>query len=245
MIHGYAVEIHQDSYAGNPWKEWDTEPPIMVFNLDRHHGRIETYGTELSLLEILNFRRDKISADTAEKLRLALNAEDDEWREALDYCGGDYYSALRDFIPDSPSYYSEAKTYFSTCGDICRILNIPYHSTSSNGYCQGDSALLFFAASPEWLELTGVKPENAESALEGSGELWGQWAWGDVYGIASITRLDGTEMDDGSVWGYYGGDHKKSGLIESATLFIQHDMREQEREAVERERCACADILTV
>jgi len=61
--------------------------------------------------------------------------------------------------------------------------------------------------------------------LGDTADLYGHWAWGECYGYV-IDRIevdeDGDEIDAhecetlGSCWGYYGSDHDKSGLLESA-----------------------------
>lgn len=137
----------------------------------------------------------------------------DEWREEI-----------RDVRPSKPESWGAAEEYFTACGGLCKLGDIPYLDAQSNGYCQGDSAQVFLAATPEWLDKTGVSPENAEAALKGTLAEYSAWAWGDVYGVASICRPDGEEIDGGSCWGFYGSDHKESGLLDFAESCVTADI---------------------
>lgn len=92
---------------------------------------------------------------------------------------------------------------------------MPCHQTQSNGYSQGDSVLLLAVATPEWRKKAGA-PDDCADQCKAACELYAAWAWGDVYGIMEITDPDGDELEHGSVWGFYGSDHKKSGLLDSA-----------------------------
>lgn len=66
-----------------------------------------------------------------------------------------------------------------------------------------------------------------EQLMESQADLYAAWAFGDCYGyiVEKAVRLpdadpddepEWDEIEDGSCWGYYGTDHDKSGLEESA-----------------------------
>jgi hypothetical protein len=62
-----------------------------------------------------------------------------------------------------------------------------------------------------------------EKDFESTVALYGDWAWGNVYGYTIHAPVfddegeieDWTELDD-SCWGFYGDDHHDSGLEEQA-----------------------------
>lgn len=80
------------------------------------------------------------------------------------------------------------------------------------------------------LECFGVKristaiKKKAEQLLEGEVVTYDQYLRGDVYGYR-VKDSEGEEID--SCWGYYGYDHDKSGLLESAFASIEHDLKKE------------------
>jgi hypothetical protein len=73
--------------------------------------------------------------------------------------------------------------------------------------------------------------------MQGQANLYGYWAWGDVYGYVIEKRCvcagdpdddvedDWEEIEDGSCWGYFGSDHSESGLEDSALSCLPVDAR--------------------
>jgi hypothetical protein len=143
-----------------------------------------------------------------------------------------------------PSDWREWVDYFDTMQAVAAVAGIPYHLTRSNGYSQGDSALVFVAALPAWVEKVGAPADTLAEQCKDAADLWSAWAWGDVYGVADILRPDGTEALEGACWGFYGTDHKQSGLLDHCREAVKHDMAAQEREAARAHDAACRDIVT-
>lgn len=250
---GYTATIATDTDAENPWTSWDCEPPIMVFSPDRFHGRLEDYKTGLSLKTVFDLLPLELFGDHGKILSALdltvsdvadVNSWDDEYKPDDDDAKT-WREAIRDCLPASPEYWGEAVEYFDAAESLCKMAGIACENTQSNGYSQGDSALVFSAALPEWTEKVGCGPDHVSAAVKGAAELWGAWAWGDVYGIMSIARPDGEEANDGSCWGFYGSDHKKSGLLEAAENFVSADIEYIAREEAESFRAACGDVATV
>lgn len=136
---------------------------------------------------------------------------------------------------------------------LYKLLGIRCYQTTSRGHCQGDWAEVLVVATPEAQTEFGRTEDNVreqaitelcqcevrtdatedvvtkqidtiwEKDLEGTADLWGDWAWGNVYGYtlwAPEFDEDGEVEDwvqlDDSCWGFYGDDHDKSGLEEQA-----------------------------
>lgn len=243
LSNGYTAKIETDEGAESPWSAWDTEPPAWVHS-DRN---FTAYGDAPTLSEL--FGRLPVELFGPDKLADTLKALDMDPTDIFDPSYNEesaegWQDAARDALPEKPCRFS-AYDYFTPLAGVCELLGIPWLNAKSRGYSQGDCADCFFMATPEWLEITGVTKENAPAQLEAAHKLWSAWAWGDVYGVAEIIRPDGTECDDGSCWGFYGSDHKESGLLEHAESSVQYDIKARAKEAEESFRAACADIVTV
>jgi hypothetical protein len=261
LPHGYTATIAIDEDPINPFSKdhGDCEPPIAVLNLEGR-GAIDNYdGEELNLKTLL----DLIPADkwtSREGKREILKALPfatvemfpghhasgiDTLRDAIrEY--GDFRSAIEGLVYDlDPSGWSEWQEYFDAMAAVASIAGIPCHNTTSHGHCQGDVALVFVLATPAWAERVGAPTETLERQCEGAADLWSAWAWGDCYGIEAIHRPDDTEVEDASLWGFYGDDHKESGIIDAATDAVISDMKHLEREAQAAHEAACRDIATV
>ncbi len=166
--------------------------------------------------------------------------------------------------------------------ELYKLLGIPAYQTTSCGHCQGDWAEVLVVATPEaqlefgrteksvrqqaltelakgavrtdaTTEVTAKQIADIwEKDLEGTADLYGDWAWGNVYGyvIEKLVRpttcfecdaelpvdaeaecLDclaeieeeWEDIEHGSCWGYYGDDHDKSGLEGAALDAIPDD----------------------
>lgn len=261
LPHNYTATIAIDEDPINPFSKiyGDCEPPIAVLNL-AGRGAIDNYdGDELDLKTLLALiPKDKW--ETREGKREILKAlpfahvgmftgpyaaNMETLRDAIrDY--GDFRSAIEGLVYDlDPSGWTEWAEYFDAMKALATVAGIPCHNTVSHGHSQGDCALVFVLATPAWVERVGAPAETLERQCKGAADLWSAWAWGDCYGIEAIHRPDGTEVEDTSLWGFYGDDHEESGIIDAATDMVISDMRYLEREAQAEHDAACRDIATV
>ncbi len=245
---GYTAKVCQDESPSNPWKDWDGQPPIMTFN----ERRIEDYGTGLCLRDLFNLVPLSCFENDAKEALQALGLDAVELKENYTWDVDNppdnpdkWKDLISENLPETPSGWTEAEEYFDKCEALCRLANIPCHSGVSTGHCQGDFIRVFLAALPSWVETVGIAPELIEENLKASHELYGEWVWGNVYGVSSIRRPDGSEVEDGSCWGFFGYDNEKSGLLEHCEHHVKYDIEWLAKEAVERDRAACADIVTV
>jgi len=247
LAHGYTAEIYPDASPENPFGLWDCLPPIAVLNWERYHAKLENYaGDELTLKTLLAFIPAEKWTSRAGKREIlaALPFSIKEAKDAIRKAG-----SFRDAITDElaydlrPSGWSEWAEYFDAMRALAAIAGIPCHLTQSNGYSQGDSALVFTAALPAWVERAGTAPEYQHQACKHAADLWSAWAWGDVWGVARIVSPDGYEVEDASCWGFY-GDHETSGLLDHCLEIVKIHRWETEQEAAESHAMACRDILT-
>lgn len=246
---GYTVNLWHDEDALNPFtKEFgDCEPPIAVLNLDLYHSKLENYdGIGLNLTTLIEHLPNTmwLSDEGQREITEAIGFDPENVALCVEEQELDYHDAITELIYGlKPDGWSEWKEYFNVMERVAELANIPCALTTSNGYSQGDSALVFSAALPEWVKRVGAS--NLEEQCQSACRIWGDWAWGRVYGIELITDPDGCEVQDGAVWGFYGDDHHESGLVDAAVDSIRYDIKSKAREAEKAFEAACRDIATV
>lgn len=266
---GIFAAIYYDDSPENPWKAWYGQPPLLAYS-DRSltpYGEEVTAGDLLRLIPEYRFR----SRAFQDAILDALNLERETilW-DRKNYPGTTFRDAVLDRAGEGLS--KEYRTdYLDGLETLAGFAKVPTYRGTATGSCQSHWAELLLFATPDWQKETGIAAGNIPASLEADAELWEAWAFGDVYGYVLETgdtededgdTVEGEELDSldpgghYSCWGYYGSDHKESGLIEAATesadAFISHmekkakaDAAWQEREASESFDAACRDIVTV
>lgn len=207
---GFDIQIEHDTTPANPWIDWDGEPPLIAI---ADHDWDQCYGIDQSVPELT---KDQIRANihglqALTGTRSLLNLIEEyaphykrNYRDAAEAINEALY-CYADGLRKSDRLEFIAAVY--------RMAGIAALCTSRQGYSQGDYIELLIVATPEWVELTGAPAETHERQLQAAADLYAWWAFGDVYGYTVETE-DGEHV--GSVWGYYGPDHDKSGLLENA-----------------------------
>lgn len=231
---GCKICIHQDESPSNPFDEWDCEPPLLTYYGGRHgylksyNDAPETWYEVLHLLPSTCFERGKRM-----ELIKQLNVSTREFAEMRRDYGDDAYSeALSDQLGRKAEGWGTACEWFEMAEWILNWGGIVAVCEQSTGYSQGDVTLCLAIATPEWVEKVGASADSLKRQMEGTIELYGQWAWGDVYGFTCEDET-GEELGEigDSVWGFYGSDHEKSGLLEGARGAIDSHLAKQEKEA--------------
>ena len=251
-IDGYTVTIAQDESPENPMTAFDCEPPLIVYNPDRGRGDLTAYNGAPETLA--DFARLIPDAEFARGKRLdLLKCLDLSVKEVAQYRHDNtYYRAhtcpLRDAVAEllherhgKPEGWRSAGEWFDCAETLLTLAGIPFHCEDSHGYCQGDTVKLLAFTTPEWCTLVGAPADSLERQCKAACDLYSAWAWGDVYGISSIAAPDSTELEDGSVWGFYGGDHEASGLLDSARDTI--NWHKEETHKREENRRATAKLV--
>lgn len=229
MYNSYRIKAERDSYASNPFEDWDGNWPIAVY----YDGSIKVYEKTkgVPIRDVLS-RFDDVqlvfNQKHIEKLlgaeRIDLHMHGIDWDEDASppkwVTNG---AALRSWFEDAIGNEYDSKL-LDLYEELYNLLGIPCYKTTSRGYNQGDWAEVLVVATPEAVAEFDCT-EVTESDLESTADLYSAWAWGDVYGYViekPIFDEDG-EIEDwvdacdyNSCWGYYGDDHDKSGLEEAA-----------------------------
>jgi hypothetical protein len=248
---GITINIHSDDSPSNPFEEWDCEPPLLTYyggrgaSLKAYQNAPERWGEILALLPDSCFERGK-RMELIKQLNCTLRefAEENRNMRTID--------AFVEFLTSQcgafPSGWGDAVAWFEMAEWILNWGGITAVYEQSTGHCQGDVTLCLAIATPDWLKLTGVDPENAKEQLERSIELYGNWAWGNVYGFTCEDE-NGDDVGHGC-WGFYGYDHEKSGLMaearsdidqhlkEVAEMALKEEQAEREREAAQAKEAA-------
>lgn len=260
LPHGYTAEIATDDAPGNPFRDWDGCEPVICFDGDRRglwSPDGETPETLAGLFDRIPAARFRTAKGRESIARAAgINLANVETPDAPGRYGDEWKEAMAEALPEEPgrSWWG-AEGYFDALESLCAYLSIPCFSGVSRGYSQGDAVRVFSYAPPEWVEKVGAGGDLA-AGCRNNFDLFSAWAWGDVYGVASIHRPNGEELEDGSCWGFYGSDHEKSGLLEHCRSFVTHDRERRAERAtarrayLRRERAAamdaaCRDVATV
>lgn len=201
----HKIEIHRDFDPMNPFEDWDCEVPILVAYLDHARYNLKSYGVE----DALPYLPDEVVKEHCNEMLEAVDWRSEEFFiPSLRKEFGNYYHA------------QSAEERLELLERVYGWMGITAVLGSTTGYCQGDYAKVLAVATSEWVKTTGCPPENLKAACEGAIELYGYWAWGDVYGYV----IDG---DGDSCCGFYGNDHEKSGLLEQAQDAIDYLLRQE------------------
>lgn len=246
MYRGFRIRAVRDECAQNPFDPktgFDNHWPMVVIydgdrtNYDRHTGTAVDVPLErFTDAQLIHDQHAlcKIFDHTPESIVECYGTI-----EAKKYCRDAV--ELGDCLQQAHSDLGRS-AHLDTCEELYKLLGIPCLRETSRGYSQGDYAELLIVATPEAQEVLRAKPADMSDEdwtkalaedLQAQADLYGAWAWGDVYGYIVERKVSGRpdeeddepeweEVEDGSCWGYYGTDHDKSGLEEAACAVVDY-----------------------
>lgn len=260
----YALFAERDDDGLDPYKFCDFEPPMMCFSLDGFRRSIHR-ERDFYASDIISMIKPE-HCDTIEKRKDLLDvfSWDGSYIDALRDVANNYHNhngiadTFSKWIVDQefpePSYWSCANEFFDKLESLCAIVGVACIYEQSNGYSQGDSVLVFIAATPDWLKETGLAGETLEGLkanLMSSYKQYSAWMWGDCYGwvVKEIIVDDDGNKSYGdaidSCWGYYTDDHDWNGLFEAGKDHVQYLIRSDKKEEAASFEAACRDIVTI
>jgi hypothetical protein len=239
----YRVRMVQDTDAECPFTSWEGNWPMLA-----RYDRSETeYGDmPCPIASLCDGQLIKHQAAIASALDADLSAihsdalEAQAWAKARGYQIGSMVDLKREAFDNALSDMSGSDK-LQAMADLFSIAGIPCLSTCSQGYSQGQYADLLIVAPWEtakafgWSKGKWRKLASNAADMEWQADLYGAWAWGDVYGyVCEFRASPDDEWEDlpehgSSVWGFYGDCPHKSGLAEQAAWFTESDMRERRK----------------
>lgn len=226
------LKIWHDSFAANPFLEWDCEPAVMA-NYGRNNfsdfskGEIETFIKN-------NLNQDKV---VEEKDELAdIVGYNLEWFDGTDE---ELYDELTHEID-----YSDVEQLTK----VLELFSLPHLNYTSRGYSQGDWADVLIVATDEFFQRTGANRELIEEILEDTKNLFDSWAWGDVFGITieegttiqvveketqKVLReeIDWEQID--SCGGFYGEDFENNGMMDHVPDELKEELKSFDKSNIE------------
>lgn len=225
-LRGYRIRAERDDDACNPFEEWDGNWPIAIY----YDGSIKSYertkGAPIrDVLSRFNDAQLVFNQKHIDKVLEAGPFYDGETDKLVKWVHDPNW--LREAFEEALGYVSDS-ALLDTYEELYKLLGIPCYKTTSRGYSQGDWAEVLVVATPEAQAEFGCK-EVTESDLKATADLYGCWAWGDVFGYIierPVFDEDGeiedwvAACDHNSCWGFYGDDHDKSGLEEQALASV-------------------------
>lgn len=219
---GLKIRAVQDETAGNPWEEWDGQPPLLWTSGEGWNDCGQGFCVESVLGSTRFFSDRQLALKWPELCRAVeldpaateaeLKAERKEYGGRLaDYRRDKLESALSDMKPEGRSW-SAACDYLAALETLWRLAGVPALDFQRSGYSQGDVVRGLLVALPEWQKKLGASYTDS-AQLESDANLFGAWAFGDVFGFI-IEDSEGETLD--SCFGYYGTDFQESGLADAA-----------------------------
>lgn len=201
----YRIDIFRDQDASNPFEEWDGCVPIMV-NGGRNFCSHDYAGASDAFVPTTNqYRRHKKALLAV--FDIAAHIEGARFQPTPDELETGLHEAIADAVKEHD---------YDKLEDVSRIIGLPCLNTRSRGSCQSDYVEIMAVWPKAWGKENRPKatPKQIAKELQAAVDLFGAWAWGDVYGYTVTDTVTGDEV--GSCWGYYGNDHEASGLLEAA-----------------------------
>jgi hypothetical protein len=230
---GYMIKAERDESPSNPFEDWDGEWPMLVQTGRNGYGyNVTRYekNAEHPLDEPFRYFNDgqlihnqvhiaKLLETTVAQMLIDHAGEGSD--HPVNYCRD--ADLLREVFGTIQSDWGE-HNQLDLLAEIYELAGLKALSTTSRGYSQGDWANLLILATPKCVEVRGGDIADVdEASLQAAADLYGYWAWGNVYGYTLHAPVydeageveDWVQLDD-SCWGYYGPDHAESGLEENA-----------------------------
>ena len=224
---GIEIEIKREEFfSENPFENWDGCVPLIC------DGGSMGLEKDYSNGEILDYLRNYLSYNQIKRHQ----------KRIIEMMQGEknnpYTYSYQDFIEEYPTnefdrteiiqndlLYDFLDESIETMEIFCIEFNIKHYKSTSKGYCQSSWSDIFTCWTPEFEKITGRSYESMDEKdfIRGF-NLWGYWAWGDIYSYTISTEK--SYMFD-SCGGFYGANHVQSGLMGAAENAIDCYLAEQ------------------
>ena len=225
---GYQINIHNDSDPMDPVREFDQLGTMVCFHRRYNLGHKHNYNNSTDFLMELAKEGDS-----------TVEGKIEYWEN------GNGWNTLRKMGHEKASKFAEDNISAIIKKSLeANYIILPLYLYDHSGItistgpfsCPWDSGQIGYIyitkekARKEynWKYMTKSRIKKIIGYLEGQVETYDQYLTGDVYGYR-ISNEDDDHID--SCWGFFGHDHKESGLLEYAENAIDCELR-QEFEAI-------------
>lgn len=230
QFNGYTINILLDTDAQNPFDDWDCNPPLVVDAL--YNTGVDCYAKQYGdANSIPSLTREQIIANKSLIFDLFDVSSWFALREVRQYTDVNFAETLNDEL----SNILHGMSNFERLEALCSLYNacgIPAVVSSVSGHSQGDYAKVLAVATPEFQEACGNGADyDWIESLKGSIELFGNWAFGNVYGYQV---LDANDEEIDSCWGFYGDYDKPFGAVHEAQAAINWHITYESKRRIEQ-----------
>jgi hypothetical protein len=222
----HSVTIRHDDCPENPWLMWDLQTPMIYCSLDRGCDLLEFGGSDLKdfFTKVKPIWVSRHWRKIAGLLGYTMNQFDSDSRDRVAQYGGGLPQARHDLAADTlcemvkDSGWTACNAALDTLAGLYRLLGWSLLHTQRNGFCQGDSVSILLVATPDFIAACGGGTCASPEALKAEADLFGSWAFGEVYGF-EVADATGEVVD--SCYGFYGPYYTaQSGILDAITVAL-------------------------
>lgn len=233
------IRAVQDTSPADPFKESEGHWPMLVRSPDGFNAKIRgayecpRANEGFAISRPLERMSEELLVHSQHAISAAIGCDHVTLFETK-YCRDPIHMRELWWEAISDAYESEKLAIYEK---LHKINGIHCLLGTTRGYCQGDEAQVLVVATPEAINIlreriNTVSDEEWAATLQedmqAQIDLYGDWAWGNVYGYIVEELVEHTtvgddepedvweEIPDGACWGYYGVDFAKSGLEDAA-----------------------------
>lgn len=227
QIGPFQVTIHHDLSPENPWENWDCMTPMLTYS-----ESTQTYDSGDGIEDFFSFVTPAWVSRNWRKIAAILDmnettADQDMRDYAVDYISlsdarFDYFeTALSEMAPSSRCW-GTACDYFDNLEALYDLAGIPALCAQRN------DVRILLVATPAHAKRRG----GDKNDFEADADLYGAWAWGDVYGYSINDTKTGEVVD--SCWGYYGCFWEKDAhILEEVESAMEFEIQSRKRKRLE------------
>jgi len=226
-FNGFTINIMPDTDARNPFEDWDCNPPIAVYAA--YNRGIDEYATQYgNVNSVPILTREQIKANLPAILSILDLSSPFALRQ---YDNLHLVDSINDQISEYVDDLGDSER-LDVLRDLYNMAGMPAVVKSVHGYSQGDYAEVLAVATPEFQEACGNGSDfDWIPSLESSIQLFGDWAFGNVYGY-QIEDENGEEID--SCWGFYGDYDAPFGAVHEAEAAINWHIACDKKDRIEK-----------
>jgi len=229
---GYTINVYLDEYGGNDPRDWDNLGTMVCWHSRYILGDEQPGGDSEDYLKDLACSLDDTLADRIDYWENGLgwvylaNNFDDPVAECDERIRSKVWMAIDKYIP----VLLPLRLYDHGGISMSTSHGYPYNCPWDSGYVGYIYVTREQIRKEYGKERVSRKVKaTVRRVLENEVKVYDWYLQGAVYGYV-VRDPEGEEIEYGSCWGFFGWDHKESGLLESAKDEIDSDLERIEQE---------------